>query len=151
MGGAIEVRCGACGTANRIPAEKCHLRPRCGRCHAPLTVEQAESRIVTDDSFGDDVLRSPIPVLLDCWAPWCGPCRVLAPVIDGLARAYAGRVRVAKLNVDENPAVAARFAVQGIPTLLLFARGHLQDRLVGVQPRALLEARLDALLARPGP
>ena len=142
------VQCGACGATNRIPPDQAHRRARCGRCHAPLGVEPAEPRVVTDASFEDDVLRSPLPVLLDCWAPWCGPCRALAPVIDALARAYAGRVRVAKLNVDENPAVAARYAIQGIPTLLLFDGGHLRDRLVGVQPRAALEARLDALLAR---
>jgi len=107
--------------------------------------------VVTDASFEDDVLRSPLPVLLDCWAPWCGPCRTLAPVIDALARAYAGRVRVAKLNVDENPGVAARYAVQGIPTLLLFDGGHLRDRLVGAQPRAILEARLEEMLATGSP
>jgi thioredoxin 2 len=105
--------------------------------------------VVTDASFEEDVLRAPIPVLLDCWAPWCGPCRTLAPVIDALARAYAGRVRVAKLNVDENPGVASRYAIQSIPTLLLLDRGHLRDRLVGAQPHAALEARLEALLARP--
>jgi thioredoxin 1 len=90
-----------------------------------------------------------MPVLLDCWAPWCGPCRTLAPVIDGLAQAYTGRVRVAKLNVDDNRAVAGRYDIQGIPTLLLFESGHLRDRLVGRQPRAVLEARLESLLARP--
>ena len=111
----------------------------------PLAFEPADPRVVTDISFEDDVLRSPLPVLLDCWAPWCGPCRALAPVIYALARAYAGRVRVAKLNVDDNPGIAARYAVQGIPTLLLF---DIRDRLVGAQPRAVLEARLDAVLAR---
>ena len=102
---------------------------------------------MTEASFEEDVLRAPIPVLLDCWAPWCGPCRTLAPVIDALAGAYAGRVRVAKLNVDDHSTVAARYGVQGIPTLLVFDDGQLRDRLVGVQPRAILEARLDALLA----
>jgi thioredoxin 2 len=104
--------------------------------------------VVTDATFEAEVLRSPVPVLLDCWAPWCQPCRALAPTIDALARAYAGRARVAKLNVDENPATAARFAIQGIPTLLFFEGGRVQDRLVGVHPRPALEARLDAVLAR---
>ena len=81
-------------------------------------------------------------------AAWCGPCRTLAPVIDALARAYAGRVRVAKLNVDENPGVASRYGIQGIPTLLLFEGGHLRDRLVGMQPRATLEAWRESRLAR---
>jgi thioredoxin 2 len=148
MGEPTELRCGRCGAVNRIPPDKSHLRARCGRCRAPLHSEPAEPRVVTEASFEEDVLRAPVPVLLDCWAPWCGPCRTLAPVIDALARSYVGRARVAKLNVDENPGVAARYGIQGIPTLLLFDRGHLQDRLVGVQPRATLEARLESLLAR---
>ncbi len=143
-----EVQCGACGATNRIPPDAGHRRARCGRCHVPLGTEPAGPRVVTDASFEDDVLRSPLPVLLDCWAPWCGPCRTLAPVIDALAGAYAGRVRVAKLDVDENPGVAARYAVQGIPTLLLFDGGQLRDRLAGVPPRATLQARLESLLAR---
>jgi thioredoxin 2 len=143
-----EITCGACGARNRIPADKGHLRARCGRCRAPLRTEAAKPLVVTDASFEEQVLRSDLPVLLDCWAPWCGPCRTLAPVIDALARAYAGRVRVAKLNVDENPMVAARYAIQGIPSLLLLDGGHLQDRLVGAHPRSAIEARLDAMLAR---
>ena len=142
------VQCGACGATNRIPPDQAHRRARCGRCHAPLEVEPAAPRIVTDPSFADDVLRSPLPVLLDCWAPWCGPCRALAPVIEALARQYAGRVRVAKLNVDENPAVAARYGIQGIPTLLLFDGGPRRDCLVNVPPRATPQARLESLLAR---
>jgi thioredoxin 2 len=142
-----EVRCTACGATNRIPPDKRHLPARCGRCHRPLAPEPAGPRVVTDASFAEDVLRSPLPVLLDCWAPWCGPCRALAPIVDDLARAYAGRARVAKLDVDENPEVAARYAVQAVPTVLLFAGGRLRDRLVGGHPRAVLAARLETLLA----
>jgi thioredoxin len=143
-----EIQCRACGATNRIPPDKAHRAARCGRCHASLALEPTVPRIVTDASFELEVLRSSLPVLLDCWASWCGPCRALAPVIDALASAYAGRARVAKLNVDDNPGVAARYAVQGIPTLLIFEGGQLRDRLVGAQPRAVLEARLDAVLAR---
>ena len=145
-----EVQCRACGARNRIPADKAHRVARCGRCHIPLslTPEPAAPRVVTDTSFEQDVLRSPLPVLLDCWAPWCRPCQVLAPVIDALARAYAGRVHVAKLNVDDNLEVAARYAVLSIPTLLIFDAGQLRDRVVGVHPRAALEARLDTVLSR---
>jgi thioredoxin len=85
-------------------------------------------------------------VLLDCWADWCGPCHVLAPTVDRLAADYAGRVLVAKLDVDANPDTAGRFDVRSIPTLLLFHRGRLVDRLVGVQPRGAIDARLSALL-----
>jgi thioredoxin 2 len=149
MGEPVQIRCGACGAFNRVPPDKSHLPARCGRCHAPLHAASPAPLVVTDASFEADVLRAPMPVLLDCWAPWCGPCRTLAPVIDGLAQAYTGRVRVAKLNVDDNRAVAGRYDIQGIPTLLLFESGHLRDRLVGLHPRAVLEARLESLLARP--
>jgi thioredoxin len=101
---------------------------------------------VTDADFEAMVLRSATPVLLDCWADWCGPCHALAPTIDALARDYAGRVLVAKLDVDANPATASHYAVQGIPTMLLFRGGQLVDRLVGVQPRGAIDARLQPLL-----
>ncbi|HXZ43369.1 MAG TPA: thioredoxin [archaeon] len=95
---------------------------------------------VTDANFVREVMQSPIPVLLDCWAPWCGPCRMMAPTMDELARALAGEVKVAKLNVDENPTMASRLGIQGIPTLLLFRNGQLLDKMIGAAPRAKIEA-----------
>src|SRR5262249_50094974 len=114
-------------------------RPPC-----PSRINQAK---VTDANFAAEVERSPLPVLLDMWAPWCGPCGMVAPVIEELAAEMAGRVRVAKLNVDENPATAARFGVQSIPTLLLLKGGRELDRIVGVQSKAVIVQRLERIAA----
>jgi thioredoxin 2 len=141
-----EIRCAACGAVNRVPEERTGAPARCGKCRAPLA-SAAAPVAVTDASFEAIVLRATTPVLLDCWADWCGPCHMLAPTIDALARSYAGRVVVAKLDVDANPATASRFDVRGIPALLFFDRGRLVDRLVGVQPRPAIEAHLTPLLA----
>ncbi|HWP33960.1 MAG TPA: thioredoxin [Thermodesulfobacteriota bacterium] len=95
---------------------------------------------VTDDTFETEVLNSPLPTVVDFWAAWCGPCRAIAPVVEDLARQYAGRVKVVKLNVDENPRTPSRYGVLGIPTLILFKNGQPVDQLVGALPRPRLEA-----------
>ena len=118
----------------------------CARCRTPLAGD-AKPVTVSDSTFADVVERSPLPVLVDAWAPWCGPCRSIAPVIDQLASEMAGRVRVAKLNVDENPGTAARFDLRSIPTLLVFRGGREVDRLIGAQPKAEIERRLARLVA----
>jgi thioredoxin 2 len=143
----IVIRCPACGVSNRVPRDKIAsgLLPVCGRCKAPLPTG-TKPISVTDASFTADVERSPLPVLVDAWAAWCGPCRMIAPVIDELAGEMAGRLRVAKLNVDENPATAARFSLQSIPTLILFEGGREVDRIVGVQPKSEIVRRLEPLL-----
>ena len=138
------VRCPACGTTNRVPREKIEqgLEPVCGRCKKPLPVAPRPVT-VTDATFKAEVERSPLPVLLDLWAPWCAPCRMVTPVLEKLARDLAGRLKVVKLNVDENPATAARFAIQSIPTLLVLKGGQEVDRIVGVQPKAEIKRRLE--------
>lgn len=142
----LEIRCPMCGAVNRIPAHRAGAPARCGKCKAPLATAAAPVT-VTDASFETLVLRAITPVLLDCWAEWCGPCHMLAPTVDALAKTYAGRVLVAKLDVDANPRTAARYEVRGIPTLLVFSHGQVVDRVVGVQPRPAIEARLNSLLA----
>jgi thioredoxin 2 len=132
------VQCPHCGVNNRVALEK--RGPLCGRCGTPLGTAPFT---VTDASFADDVEHSPLPVLVDAWAPWCPPCRVLAPVIDELARELAGRVRVGKLDVDENPRTAARYGLRSIPTLLVFHGGREVDRIVGVVPMAEIARRLE--------
>jgi thioredoxin 1 len=101
---------------------------------------------VTDASFANEVLAADQPVLVDFWAPWCGPCRMIAPQIHELASAYANRARVAKVNVDENPETAARFGISSIPSLLIFKNGREVDRVVGFTSAKTLAAKLDAQL-----
>jgi len=141
------IPCSACGAINRVPWEKLErgLEPVCGRCKKPLAAIH-KPVTVTDATFSAEVERSPLPVLLDMWAPWCGPCQILAPVIEDLAAELAGRLRVAKLNVDENPATAERFHIRGIPALLVLKAGREIDRIVGLQPKAEIARRLERVI-----
>jgi thioredoxin len=101
---------------------------------------------VSDSSFEQDVLQSNVPVLLDFWAEWCGPCKMIAPILDQIAAEYAGKVVVAKMNVDENPKTPMKFSVRGIPTLILFKNGQLQGQKIGAVRKADVAAFLDSNL-----
>ncbi len=102
---------------------------------------------VSDATFDQEVLRSEQPVLVDFWAVWCGPCKAIAPVVDSLATAYAGKLKVAKVNVDENGAVPSRYGIRGIPTLLFFKGGKVADQVVGYVPKSVIEEKVQRLLA----
>lgn len=101
---------------------------------------------VTDGNFESEVLKAGTPALVDFWAEWCGPCRALAPALDELADEYAGKVKVTKMNVDENPDVPGRYRIRGIPTLLLFKGGELVDQLVGAHPKATIAGMIKKAL-----
>jgi len=101
----------------------------------------------TDATFDADVLQSDVPVLVDFWAPWCGPCRMVAPVVEELSNDYDGKVKFVKLNTDDNPLVASKFGIRSIPTLLVFKGGELTDQVVGFRPKSELAKHLDAALA----
>lgn len=159
---AIEV-CAKCGARNRVDERVTVIgkRPVCGRCGASLSGEAtgetragggdgddaaARPRVVTDASFERDVIArsQSAPVLLDFWAAWCAPCRMIAPALEQLASESGGRYLVAKLNVDENPQTASRFDIRSIPTLIIFKGGQPVERIVGAQSKQTLAARLAA-------
>ena len=145
------VTCPNCGANNRIDETRAaQMQPVCGRCGQKLPVGVSSAApghpiTVTDQTLPDELSRAGTkPVLVDCWAAWCGPCRMIAPVMDQLASESGGRYVVAKLNVDENPGTATRFQIDGIPALLIFKNGKLVDKIVGLQPKQAIASRLAA-------
>ncbi len=144
------VVCKKCQARNRVDTQVAAKRlARCGKCGTPLDlrpgngVDNQKPLIVTDATFQRDVVQATgRPILVDCWAPWCGPCRVIGPVLDQLAAEAEGRYRITKLNVDDNPRVAAEFQIQSIPTMLIFNDGKLTDRIIGAQPKQTIAERL---------
>jgi thioredoxin 2 len=136
------LRCAGCAARNRIRPSARGV-PTCGRCAKPLPwlVD------ATDATFDCEADAS-VPVLVDLWAPWCGPCRFVSPILEELSRDYAGRIKVVKVNVDDNPASAQRFEAFSIPTIVLLKAGRPVDRIVGALPKPQLVARLEPHLRR---
>lgn len=144
----VVVQCSRCGAKNRIPAARINDKAVCGKCHFPITGGSFSSKPlnVTDANFSSEVIEHPGPVLVDFWAPWCGPCRMVSPVLDELASKYSGRIRIAKVNVDENPIVASRYSIRSIPSLMLFKGGRIVNTLMGAQPKEVIEQHIQSLL-----
>jgi thioredoxin 2 len=138
------IACPHCGQRNRVPAAATGT-PRCGACKQPLPW----ATHATDADFDAVVGRSPLPVLADLWAPWCSPCRVIAPGVERAAREYAGRLKVVKINVDDSPVAANRYRAQSIPLVLLLDRGEVRAQQVGAVPPDALLRWVEQSLALP--
>lgn len=136
------VQCAHCGQKNRVPAVADGV-PSCGTCHRPLPWV-----VDADDSTFEQVTSNSIAVVVDLWAPWCGPCRMVTPVLERLAGEFAGRLKLVKVNVDESPKVAARFDVRAVPTLLVMYRGEVLARQPGAAGPDVLRRWVEAALAR---
>jgi thioredoxin 2 len=136
------IKCEHCGQVNRVPAAAAGT-PRCGKCHEALPwITDAD-----DTTFGTVVEKAKIPVLVDLWAEWCGPCRMVSPALEQLAKDLAGRVKLVKVDVDASPQVSQRFGVQAIPTLLLMRGGQVAARQTGAAPLPALRTWVESALA----
>ena len=136
------IRCPNCGRRNRVPAAASGV-PRCGNCHKPLPwIVDAG-----DDTFAEVAERASVPVVVDLWAPWCGPCRMVSPALAQVAADMAGRLKLVKVNVDDSPRLQQRFEVQSIPTLLVMRKGKVTSRQVGAAPAAALRSWVERALA----
>ncbi len=147
------LRCSECMRKNRVPESKLDQDPICGKCGAALRVDvlyKREPVMITDDNFEEQVLKSPLPVLVFAWAPWCPTCRSFLPVIGGVAREARGTFLVGKLNVDQNPALASRYAILSVPRIIIFDRGEYREGLPGtMQQHEIMEKMSPYRLAGP--
>ena len=139
------INCSNCGAKNRVDESRLS-EAKCGRCGEKLHASagtDGKPAVITDQTFESEVLQARgQPVLVDCWAPWCGPCRAIAPVMDQLAAESQGQYRITKLNVDENLQTASQYQISSIPTMLIFKDGRLIDRIIGAHPKQAIAERL---------
>jgi thioredoxin 2 len=140
------VACQFCSTLNRVDLSRVDHHPKCGQCGRPILLDRPLS--ISDDSFQPVIAGTDVPVVVDFYADWCGPCKMMAPILDELAHDRKGEVLVVKLNTDQNPGTMIRFGVRGIPTLIVFTGGREATRQTGAVPRAQLDAILSGALAK---
>ena len=133
--------CPSCGQRNRVPAEKLDAQPKCGACKAAMQVAQPVN-VRSAEEFDELLWKSPLPILTDFWAAWCGPCKMVAPELEKLARDKDGQVVVAKVDTDALPEVAGRYQITGIPTMILFQQGREAQRVSGAMPAAAIAQQL---------
>lgn len=138
----VVVPCGSCGTLNRVDLERTEAVPKCGSCHSSIVLDTP--LVLSDATFDKVIAASAVPIIVDFYADWCGPCKMMAPVFAELAKRQRGRVLVAKIDTDRNPGVSSRFAIRSIPTLIVFRDGREATRQVGAVPMGVLEQLVNA-------
>jgi thioredoxin 2 len=138
-------RCHECGTKNRVPGQRIRESSRCGKCGSTLRTEdlfEPQPLRVTDGNFQEKILKSPLPALVFAWAPWCPTCRAFIPVIDSYGKDSKGKVRVGKLNVDENPGLSSTFSILSVPQILIFEKGQLKETLPGSMQKQDIQQKM---------